>query len=137
MSLFFPRVLTERSGVKRLMDNSKTDASLKVLISSLRESSRLNDAPIWRAVAVELERSTRQRRGVNISRIERFVKDGDIVLVPGKVLGSGTLTKRLTVAAFSFSSGARAQVERLKGSCVSILDLARVNPSGKNVRLIG
>ena len=119
------------------MENNKTDATLKVLVSSLRESSQVNDAPLWKAVALELERSTRQRRGVNISRIERFVKDGDTVLVPGKVLGSGTLTKKLTVAAFSFSSGAREQVEKLKGSCVSIMDLAKNNPSGKNVRVIG
>ena len=51
------------------MENNKTDATLKVLVSSLRESSQVNDAPLWKAVALELERSTRHPPGVNISPI--------------------------------------------------------------------
>ncbi|MBI4140153.1 50S ribosomal protein L18e [Candidatus Woesearchaeota archaeon] len=119
------------------MENYKTDNELKVLISSLREYSRVKDAPIWKAVALELERPTRQRRSVNISRINRYANDGDTVIVPGKVLGSGILDKKITIAAYNFSNGARKIVEDRKGKCVSINDLVKQNPSGKNVRVIG
>jgi len=39
---------------------------------------------------------------MNLGQVARHVKDGEVVAVPGKVLGSGLPREKLTIAAFSF-----------------------------------
>ncbi len=118
----------------------KTGPTNIVLRKTIRELYKLSNqykAPIWRAVAEELEKPRRQRRAVNISRINRYTKEGDVVVVPGKVLGAGTLDHPVTVAAAAFSKTAIEKIKAAGGKVLSILELARENPSGSNVKIIG
>ncbi len=110
---------------------------LRVLISELKEESASQKTSIWKRLAKDLERPTRIRRIVNISRINRHSKDNETVVIPGKVLGSGSLDHSLTVAAFSFSQSARSRIEEAKGKCISIQELMKKNPKGTNVKIIG
>jgi large subunit ribosomal protein L18e len=57
--------------------------------------------------------------------------------VPGKVLGSGTISHNVTVAAFAFSQNAKKQIESAKGKTMTINELLRKNPKGKDIRIIG
>ncbi len=54
------------------------------------------------------------RRGIEVSlqKLERSTGDGDNVIVPGKVLASGRLTRRLNISALAFSTGARRALEK-------------------------
>jgi large subunit ribosomal protein L18e len=106
-------------------------------IRSLRKMARESNAPIWRDVADNLQVSKRRRIAVNLSRLNRHTKTKETVIVPGKVLGSGTLTHPVSVAAFSFSTQAKAKILKAKGKCLSISDLLETNPKGSNVRIIG
>ncbi len=119
------------------MKTRKTNNELNVLISTLREQGRKNETPLWTAVANELERSTRHHREVNVSHLDRTTNNNDIIIVPGKVLGAGILTKKLTVAANSFSTSARQQVISAKGTCITIQELITKHPKGTNVKVIG
>jgi len=110
---------------------------LKKLINELRKTSMEQKAPIWKSIAIELERPTRNRRIINLSKINRFSKDGEIVLVPGKVLGSGELDKKITVAAYSFSGQAEEKIKQAKGSSLNIYDLMKKNPKGKEIKVLG
>ena len=110
---------------------------LKALIQELRKESSTQKNAIWKRIAKDLEKPTRQRRQVNISRINRNTKANEIVIVPGKVLGTGTLNHALVIAAWSFSQGAVKRIEQAKGKCLSIQDLLKQNPKGKDVRIIG
>lgn len=74
---------------------------------------------------------------VNISRLNRYTKENDQVVVPGKVLGAGLIDHPVTVAAFAFSNEAREKISRAKGKCISIPDLIKINPSGTNVKILG
>ena len=56
-------------------------------------------------------------------------------MVPGVVLGSGTLTKKVTVAAWRFSSKAREKIESSGGEAISIEELLEKNPKGSNVKI--
>ncbi|MEK6904147.1 MAG: 50S ribosomal protein L18e [Nanoarchaeota archaeon] len=110
-----------------------TNENLRGLIVSLRQVSRKLKIPLWMRIAEELERPTRARRSVNIHRIEKYAKDGETVIVPGKVLGTGDLTKKVKVAAFRFSGSAKSKIK----SAMSIEQLLKENPKGKGVRIIG
>jgi len=93
------------------------------------------NAPIWRDVAERLWKPRRQRVEVNLSTINRYTENGDVVVVPGKVLGSGELDHPVTVAAWKFSRRALKEI-RKKGEAITIDDLLERNPEGKGVKII-
>ncbi|HIQ03094.1 MAG TPA: 50S ribosomal protein L18e [Desulfurococcales archaeon] len=113
-----------------------TNIVLRKTIRLLRKIARENKAPIWKDIAERLERPRRQRIVVNISKINRYTKEGDVVVVPGKVLGMGSLNHPVTVAAIAFSSSAIEKIVKAGGKCLHIAELALNNPKGSNVKII-
>jgi large subunit ribosomal protein L18e len=73
---------------------------------------------------------------VNLSRINRYTQRGNTIVVPGKVLASGTLNHAVTVAAFSASEKAKEKLKAIKAKYVSIPELVEKNPKGSNVKII-
>ena len=107
-----------------------------MLIRDLKKHSRENKTEVWRCLAKHLSSSKRSRTAVNISRLNRYTKEGETIAVPGKVLGAGIAKHPLTVAAFAFSDKAQSKIRNAKGNCLSIRDLMKKNPSGKNVKVM-
>jgi len=87
-------------------------------------------------VADDLARSNRQRRIVNLYKLDKFTKEGEIIIVPGKVLGVGDLNHKLTVAAWLFSGNAFDKINKI-GKAISINELIKESPKGKKIRIIG
>ncbi len=114
-----------------------TNEHLKDLVSDLKRHSYNQEAKIWKRVASDLEKSTRNRRVINLSRLNRFTKANETIVVPGKVLGSGSIEHSIIIAAFAFSGSAKQQIEKAKGKCLTIKELTKQNPKGKDVRVIG
>ncbi len=106
------------------------------LIERLGRASKQHDAPIWRRVGELLGRPRSRRASVNIAKIARYSSAGSMVIVPGKVLGSGSIEHPVTVAAFSFSSTAIKKILDAKGKVLSIDELVKMNPKGTGVRII-
>jgi large subunit ribosomal protein L18e len=114
-----------------------TNQNLKSLVAGLRKQSYDQEAKIWKRVASDLEKPARNRRVVNLSRLNRFTKEKETVVVPGKVLGSGKMGHSVVIAAFAFSQSAKEQIEKANGKCMSIQELAKQNPKGKDVKILG
>jgi large subunit ribosomal protein L18e len=110
---------------------------LQALISELKKTSIENDVLVWKRIATVLEASTSKRPAVNLSKIDKYAKDDEIVVVPGKVLSMGILTKKITIAAYSFSQSAIEKIKVAGGKAISIYDLAKKNPKGSKVRILG
>jgi large subunit ribosomal protein L18e len=106
------------------------------VLSSLIENLLKTDKAIWKKVASELSRPKRRRVEVNLSKIEVYAGADSTVLVPGKVLGAGVISKKATVAAFSFSEKARALIAAAGGKTMSIESLHKSNPQGKGVMIL-
>ena len=116
---------------------SKTNEHLLGLIKELYEASHKEDAPIWRDVARRLERSNRLHPEVNVGKIDRYANKNERVVVPGKVLGSGDLTKPVHVAAWRFSDSARTKIEAAGGKALTIAEMVSAAPKGTDVRILG
>ncbi|UCD04153.1 MAG: 50S ribosomal protein L18e [Candidatus Woesearchaeota archaeon] len=110
-----------------------TNPILKKLIQDLIKQSNKNKAPVWKRVAKDLSKPARQRRSVNLARINKYSKANDTIIVPGKVLGTGELDHKVTVAAFDFSEAAKKKID----NAISIQELMKKNPKGSKVKLIG
>jgi large subunit ribosomal protein L18e len=114
------------------MKNKNTQA----LIQNLRKAAIEQQSPVWKRVAEDLDKPVRQRRIVNIFKINSSSNDGETVVVPGKVLGEGELTKKVTVVAQSASDEARAKISKT-GQFMLLSDFVKKNPKPQKVRLLG
>jgi len=120
----------------RMVKAKKVNPSLLGLIEDLKEASRKNKAPIWRDVALRLEKSRKNWPSVNVGKIGVILKGDEVALIPGKVLGDGNLAKKIEVAAFNFSSSAKDKIKTSGGKVLTIEELVSKNPKGTNVRII-
>jgi large subunit ribosomal protein L18e len=109
---------------------------LMELLQLLKKTAIENNVAIWKRVATDLEAPTRKRRVVNVYKLDKYAKDNEVVVVPGKVLGSGELNKKITVAAYTFSEQAVEKINA-KGKTMSIKELVEKNPKGSKVRIMG
>lgn len=107
------------------------------LIEALKIRAKESEVALWKRIATELEKPTRQKREVNVYKLDKFARDGETIIVPGKVLGSGAISKKVTVAAISFSESAVAKIQSNKGIVLSIEELMQKNPKGSKVRIMG
>lgn len=114
----------------------KTNPSLIALIQDLKATSRDNDSALWRDIAVRLEKPNRNRAETNLSKIERYAADGETIVVPGKVLAAGKITKKINVAAYAFSEKAKVAIAESGGKAMSIRELMDTNPKGSDIRIM-
>ncbi len=114
-----------------------TNIHLKNLIRDLKRLSSKEKVGVWSRLAAELAKPTRSKREVNLFTINLSANDNEMVVVPGKVLGEGELERPISVAAFRFSESARQKIVKAGGKVLSIADIMKSNPKGKNVRILG
>lgn len=114
--------------------DKKFDSTNPILLETI-ELLQEQDAPVWNSVAENLGKVNRDRAEVNLSDIERVAEDGETIVVPGKVLGSGYLNKDVTVAAFKASNSAKNQIND-EGDFMFIQDLVEENPEGTEVKVV-
>ena len=113
----------------------KENPELRRLLIELRRASAAHDAPIWRDVARHLLAARHQRTPVNVGHLERLVAPNQSVVIPGKLLAEGRLTKPLTVAAFRYSEVAKAKIHSAGGTALTIPEMVKAHPDGSGVRL--
>lgn len=114
--------------------DKKANPTNPILLETI-EMLKEQDAAFWSDVAENLGKVNRQRPEVNLSDIERNTEEGDTVVVPGKVLGSGRLTKEVTVAAFQASNNAKNHINE-KGEFMFIQDLVEENSEAEEVKIV-
>ena len=110
------------------------NAQMGALITALKRQAIEGQRPLWKRVASDLEKPSRQRRIVNLWKLDQYAKDGEIVIVPGKVLGDGQLTKKVTIAAYSYSAEAKKKLDK---QALTITELLKKHPDGKGIRIMG
>ena len=114
-----------------------TNPVMNNLIGELKKRSIDQEANIWKRIALDLEKPTRKRRVVNLSRINKYTKENETIVVPGKVLGSGILEHKITIAAYNFSQSALEKINKAGAKVVDLEDISKENPKGKKIRIIG
>ncbi len=106
------------------------------LARELRKTSNKYNSKIWKRVAEVILLPRRKRVEVNLSKINRFAEDGDIILVPGKVLAAGNIEKKVTVAALAFSEMAIRKIREAGGRTITLRELIKENPKGSKVKIL-
>ena len=114
----------------------KTSVRLKDIINTLLEISRENNSQIWRDMATRLSESKSKYADLNVSKISKFSTDGDVIVVPGKVLGGGYLERKVKISAPFVSEKAMLKIKESGSEFISLVDLAKENPKGTNLKIM-
>lgn len=113
------------------MKRGTTNPELKKLVIELKNTKK----EIWKRVAEKLEKPARNKKGVNLWKINKYTKEGETVVVPGKVLSIGDLEHSVNIAAYDFSDRAKEKI-KTKGKAMTISELVKENPKGSKVKIM-
>ncbi len=106
---------------------------LKDWIGQLKGASRQERYQgLWKRVLELSEVPARSRRSVNIYKINKYSKEGDMILVPGKVLSEGQMDHKVNITAMEFSASA---LSRLKDADCTVKKLDEMLKE-KGIKLI-
>ena len=90
----------------------------------------------WKLIAHLISYPRRKQIKKNLEELEKISKEGDTIIVPGKVLGNGEISKKIRVASLSFSEQAREKLKSKKCEIVSIKDEVKINPKMQGVKVL-
>tara|TARA_Y100000310_G_C20693441_1_gene823874 strand:- start:4596 stop:4967 length:372 start_codon:yes stop_codon:yes gene_type:complete len=108
----------------------KTNPELKETIAlALKEKA-------WLPIAKSLSGSTRNYVSINLSDLDKKTKVGDTVLVLGKVLSKGSLTKKIRICALSISELALERLKETKSEFVTVLEEIQKNKKAEGLLII-
>lgn len=117
---------------KTKIENRMRTKRNPILVNTIVKLKKTNPT-----VAKLLVRPVKKTISINLSELDRMVKDGESVLISGKVLSSGDLTKKVKIVAWSISEKAREKIKEAKSEFVSIVEETKKNPELKGLRIIG
>jgi large subunit ribosomal protein L18e len=90
----------------------------------------------WLEVAGVLSGPRRNRININLEEIDKEAKEGETIIVSGKVLSQGEITKKVKIASLNFSEKAKEKLLNAKCELSNILDEIKKNPQAKNIKVL-
>ena len=107
-----------------------------MLVETLRAAKKTG-SEIWLNVASVLSSPRRNKIAVNLGELEKATKEGDSIIVPGKILSQGEISKKIAIIAFAFSEKAKEKLLKTKSQAVNIIDEIKKNPQAKGLKVFG
>lgn len=95
-----------------------------------------NENESWKSLAKFLSSGSRNYASVNLKQIDQKTTAGDTVLIPGKVLGTGDLSKKVRICSLSISQSAKDKLKKSKSEYASILDEIKINKKAEGLKII-
>ncbi|HNZ52154.1 MAG: 50S ribosomal protein L18e [Candidatus Diapherotrites archaeon ADurb.Bin253] len=90
----------------------------------------------WVQIVGMLSGPRRKRICLNLDEIDANSKEGENVLIPGKVLSQGKVNKKLKVIALDFSEKAKEKLLSEKCQVTYIIDEIKSNASAKGIKIL-
>jgi large subunit ribosomal protein L18e len=113
---------------KKLKRKTNTELVQSIIISKKNKG--------WLRTAQMISTPRRKRLSVNLEEINQVAKDGEIIIIPGKVLSMGEIDKKIKICALGFSQIALDKLKKSKTEICTIADEIKKNPEAKNIHLI-
>lgn len=121
-----------------MKSKSKIEKQLKrktnpELVKTIIEAKKKKE---WNEIAEILSSPGVNKICINLDKINEKIKEGEIIVVPGKVLSEGEIDKKVKIVAFNFSEKAKEKILKNKGETLTILEEIKKNPEAKNIRIL-
>ena len=118
-----------KSQIEKQLEKKTNPELVKTIIEAKKKKN-------WIEIAGILSSPRINKVNINLNELNKEAKEGETIVVPGKVLSEGELNKKIKIAAFGFSEKAKEKILKAKGETLSILEEIKKNPDAKNIRII-
>lgn len=103
------------------------------LVEAIQLASK---TPSWIKIAKTLSGPTRAQAAKNLSEIDNQSSIGDTIIVPGKVLSKGELTKKVILCALSISAQAKEKLKVSKSEFVPLIEEIKKNKKAEGIKIL-
>lgn len=103
-------------------------ADVKEWLDVLDKAQQEKRKPLYKRVRALVAVPARRRTDVDIFKISKETKEGDSVIVPGKVLGVGAMSHSVSIAALGFSATALKSLQDSNCKVITLKDALAANP---------
>lgn len=90
----------------------------------------------WFRISEILTSPRKNKVEKNLSFINSEAKEGDSIVVPGKVLSVGEMDKKVKVIALNFSGSAKDKILKAGGKISTIIEEIKKNPEAKGIKVL-
>lgn len=91
---------------------------------------------VWKRVSEVISKPSRDIAEMNLFRLNKITKENDVVVVPGKILGSGKIDHPIVIGTFKISSLAKEKLANANCKVMTIAELLEKYPTGSGVRIL-
>ncbi len=92
--------------------------------------------PNWLETAKILASSTRRLSMINLSEIEKNSTAGDTMIIHGKILSQGQLTKKIRLSAMAISQQAKEKLKITKSEFIRLIEEIKKNPRAEGIKIV-
>ena len=118
-----------KSQIEKQIKRKRNTELVKTIIAAKKDEE-------WFKIAKILSSPRRKRVNLNIEEINKKVKEGESVVIPGKVLSQGEIDKKIKVIALNFSEKAKEKILKSKSEISSIIEEIKKNPKAKGIKIL-
>jgi large subunit ribosomal protein L18e len=108
----------------------KTNINLVQTIISCKKNKS------WNEVASLLSVPSRKKYISNLGLIDNNSKEGDKILIPGKVLSVGNLSKKIKIIGLETSDATLEKIKSAGCEFLTIMEELKINPEAKGIKII-
>jgi len=116
---------------KTQIENRLRQKSNPILVNAIIQLKKTNAE-----VAKILAMPRKKQPSINLTQIDNFAKDGEKVFVPGKVLSSGEITKKVKIISWNASEKAIEKIKNAKAEFIYLNDEIKSNKDLKGVKIL-
>ncbi|MBW6442691.1 50S ribosomal protein L18e [Patescibacteria group bacterium] len=121
-----------------MKSKTKIDRQLKKktnenLVETIKNAKRY---PEWIQVASMLASPRKNFINLNLDEIDKASKEGESVVICGKVLSQGEIKKKIKIIAFNFSESSKEKLLKLKVPTLSIIEEIKQNPEARDIKVL-
>ena len=118
---------------KTLIEKQTKKKTNSILVETILSAKKKDS---WLEVARLLSGSRRLMPHKNLQEIDAVAKDGEHIVIPGKVLSLGELNKKVKITALSFSEKAKEKLAKAKIETSILLDEIKSNLEAKGIKIL-
>ena len=90
----------------------------------------------WMNIAKILSGPTRKYSSLNLFQIDEKAKTGDTILITGKILSKGDLTKKIKIVGLSISAEAKEKLKTTKSEFIPIIEEIKKNVKFEGIKIL-
>jgi large subunit ribosomal protein L18e len=121
--------MKSKAKIEKQLKKKKNPELVKTIIEAKKKKK-------WAEIAEILSSPRINKICINLDKINEKVKEGEVIVIPGKVLSEGEISKKIKIVAFNFSEKAKEKILKNKGETLTILEEIKKNPEAKNIKIL-